>query len=102
MDFIASMAGGGHNLPIKSSGLSDWLKLKAVIQRPFGDRQPPTQPGHSAEIWTTVLEYLCLSLFGVTSRLVLISIVLNRRYRDERQPLPSPDHSGGWAKKSIY
>jgi len=29
----------GHDLPIKSSGLSDWSKLKAVIQRPFGDRQ---------------------------------------------------------------
>ncbi len=49
MDFIASMAGDGHNLPIKSSGLSDWLKLKAVIQRPFGDRQAPTRWRRSAQ-----------------------------------------------------
>ncbi len=47
-DTAVREAGIGQNLPIKSSGLSDWLKLKAAIQKPLGDRQAPTQSRRSA------------------------------------------------------
>jgi hypothetical protein len=36
----------GHNLPIKSSGLSDWLKTESGPPEAFSDRQAPTRCSH--------------------------------------------------------